>query len=56
MKRSDVGTKQMAHNQAHGITPETIHKAVHASLEATVAEEPGAYDVSNLEEPGQGRT
>ncbi len=37
---------QIAHNREHGITPETIHKAVHASLEATVAEEAGQYDIS----------
>ncbi|MCX5780281.1 MAG: helicase-related protein, partial [Firmicutes bacterium] len=36
-------TIQLAHNQAHDITPETIKKAVHASIEATVAEERGDY-------------
>jgi len=44
---------QLAHNQAHGITPETIKKAVHAALEATVAEEPGQYDISNWKSLGK---
>jgi excinuclease ABC subunit B len=35
--------KQLAHNQAHGITPETIKKAVHAAIEATVAEDRADY-------------
>ncbi|MDD4801821.1 MAG: excinuclease ABC subunit UvrB [Syntrophomonas sp.] len=40
--------KQLAHNQAHNITPETIRKAVYASIEATVAEEPADYNVSTF--------
>ena len=31
--------KQLAHNLARIITPETIKKAVHAAIEATVADE-----------------
>lgn len=37
--------KQMAYNEAHGITPETIHKAVYDAIEATIAEDPKPYDV-----------
>lgn len=40
--------KQMAHNQAHNITPETIKKAVHAAIEATIAEDPAEYNVSTF--------
>ncbi len=37
--------KQVAHNQAHNISPESIHKAIHAAVEATVAEDPVTYKV-----------
>ena len=40
--------KQLAHNQAHDITPETIKKAVHASIEATVAEDRADYTAPPL--------
>jgi excinuclease ABC subunit B len=40
--------KQLAHNQEYNITPETIKKAVHAAIEATVAEEPADYNVSTF--------
>ncbi|MGE5391360.1 MAG: excinuclease ABC subunit UvrB [Deltaproteobacteria bacterium] len=36
--------KQNRFNEEHGITPETIKKAIHAAVEAMVAEEPGSYD------------
>lgn len=39
---------QWQYNQKHGITPETIKKAVYASIEATIAEEPGAYDIEGF--------
>ncbi len=42
--------KQIDYNIAHNITPETIKKAVHASIEATIAEEPGEYDIKHLQE------
>lgn len=41
--------KQMAHNLAHNITPETIKKAVFAAIEATVQEEPQNYQASLFE-------
>jgi len=37
--------KQSKYNQEHGITPETIKKAIYAAVEAMVAEEPGSYDL-----------
>ncbi len=40
--------KQTAHNQAHNITPESIRKAVYASIEATVAEDVADYNVSTF--------
>lgn len=42
--------KQIAHNVANNITPETIKKAVYDSIEATIAEEPGEYNIDNLRE------
>lgn len=42
--------KQIAHNVANNITPETIKKAVYASIEATIAEEPGEYNIDNFRE------
>ncbi len=38
-------TKQMEYNRKHNITPESIKKAVHASIEATIAETPAEYDI-----------
>jgi len=40
--------KQTAHNLAHNITPESIKKAVHASIEATVAEDLADYTLSTF--------
>lgn len=39
---------QMEYNREHNITPESIKKAVYSAVEATIAEEPGDYDASNL--------
>ncbi|MEN6389623.1 MAG: excinuclease ABC subunit UvrB [Syntrophomonas sp.] len=38
--------KQMEYNRLHGITPETIKKAVYDAIEATIAEEPGHYETN----------
>ncbi len=40
--------KQSAHNQANNITPESIKKAVYASIEATVAEDLADYNLSTF--------
>lgn len=37
--------KQIDHNRAHNINPESIHKAIHAAVETTVAEDPMSYKV-----------
>lgn len=37
--------KQMEYNREHNITPESIKKAVYASIEATIAETPAEYDI-----------
>ncbi|MEN6348804.1 MAG: excinuclease ABC subunit UvrB [Syntrophomonas sp.] len=39
---------QMEYNQVNNITPESIKKAVHAAIEATIAEEPQEYNVSDF--------
>ncbi len=41
--------KQSAHNLAHGITPESIKKAVFAAIEATVQEDPMEYQPAFFE-------
>lgn len=38
--------KQSEYNELHGITPESIKKAVYESIEATIAEEPGHYETN----------
>ena len=38
-------SKQMEYNREHNITPESIKKAVHASIEATIAETPAEYEI-----------
>jgi len=39
---------QMDYNEKYGITPETIQKAVYEAVEATIAEDPGEYDIQNF--------
>jgi len=38
--------KQIAYNEAHQITPQTIQKEIYASIEATISEAPAQYDVA----------
>ncbi len=40
--------KQIEYNRIHNITPESIKKAVYQAIEATIAEEPGEYEISNF--------
>lgn len=40
---------QMEYNQLHNITPESIKKAIYASVEATIAEPPAAYDTGSIQ-------
>ncbi len=40
--------KQIEYNRVHNITPESITKAVYQAIEATIAEEPGEYEISNF--------
>lgn len=46
-------SKQMEYNRIHGITPESIKKAVYQAIEATIAEDPAEYDVSNFVSMGR---
>lgn len=39
---------QMEYNEKHGITPETIQKAVYEAVEATIAEDPSEYNIDNF--------
>jgi excinuclease ABC subunit B len=39
---------QMEFNQENNITPESVKKAVHSAVEATIAEEPANYDLIGL--------
>ncbi len=40
--------KQIEYNRVNNITPESIKKAVYQSIEATIAEDPTEYDISNF--------
>ncbi|MDD3267963.1 MAG: excinuclease ABC subunit UvrB [Syntrophomonadaceae bacterium] len=40
---------QMEYNRQHDITPESIKKAIYASVEATIAEPPAAYDAGRIQ-------
>ncbi len=40
---------QVNHNQLHNITPESIHKAVYATIEPSLAEEEGHYDINEYQ-------
>lgn len=40
---------QTEYNQLHNITPESIKKAIYASVEATIAEPPAAYDAGSIQ-------
>ncbi len=41
--------KQLEYNQKHHITPESIKKAIHAPVEATIAEEAVEYDIRDFQ-------
>jgi excinuclease ABC subunit B len=45
--------KQGDYNEINGITPESIKKAVHKTIEATIAEESSEYDINNFKNMGK---
>ncbi|MDD3024434.1 MAG: excinuclease ABC subunit UvrB [Syntrophomonadaceae bacterium] len=44
---------QMEYNQRYHITPESIKTAIHASVEATIAEAPATYDPGSIQAMGR---